>query len=111
MTFLLMLLAGPHLSELDRFPPMRLVNDRLGTLIEQRYFIRGQLAFGDQDGRWQRALIANDHALRCWEALLEARGGLAEEEGGSDEEEVCRQALGRLRSLLGERDWFVGVMP
>lgn len=109
---LLALLAEPDLSDLNRFPPMPLVEAQIGFLIDQRCFLRGQLAIDPRNAnRWQQLLLANDHALRCWETLLEARGGLAEEEGGRDDEEFCREALGRLRALLGERDWFAGMMP
>ena len=60
---------------------------------------------------WRRQLIKNDHTLRCWEALLEAQGGLVEERGGRGDEEFCRQALARLRALLGENDYAAGKMP
>lgn len=100
----LALLPLPDLNEVQRFPPMPLVNARIGFLIEQRHFLAGQIAFKPQEAaRWRQLLIKNDHDLGCYEALLEARGGCGEE--------FCREALGRLKALLGERDWFAGMMP
>jgi hypothetical protein len=102
----------PDLGELHRFPTLDAANVRLGVLIEQRYRIRLQFGIDQKNAeRWARALRENDRQLAAWEALLEARGGLVEEEGGSDDEDTCRWALGRLRDRLGERQWAAGEMP
>jgi hypothetical protein len=109
---LLLLLAQPDLTELQRFPRLDAANGRLGVLIEQRYFIRLQLSLDRKNAeRWARALRENDLALACWEALLEAWGGLLQEEGGAGDEDTCRRALSRLRKLLGEDRWASGEMP
>jgi hypothetical protein len=96
----------PTLAELDRFPALDACHARLRVLIEQRHHLRLAPATPERDN----ALRLNTHRLGAWEALHEARGGLAEE-GGRDDAETCRQALERLRMILGEADWKVGRMP
>lgn len=109
---LLLLPDLPDLAERDRFPPLVLVNAQLGFLIESRAVIRAQLVLHPAHAaHWRRRLIENDRQLRAWELLLEAHGALAEEEGGAGDDEYCRQALARLRELLGLHDWFAGKMP
>jgi hypothetical protein len=101
----------PDLTELHRFPRLEAANARIGILIEQRY--RSRLQFGvDRKNaeRWAEALRENGRHLAAWEALLEARGGLAEEAGFAVDD-TCRRALQRLRSLLGEARWAAGEMP
>lgn len=102
----------PPLADRDRFPVMPLVNAALRFHVEARFVMRGKIVLEpNRADHWRRQLIQNDHTLRCWEALLEARGGLAEEKGGRNDEESCRQALARLRALLGENDFAAGKMP
>jgi hypothetical protein len=49
----------------------------------------------------------NTHRLGAWEALHEARGGLAEEGAEGDQ----AAAGDRLRAILGDADWKAGRMP
>jgi hypothetical protein len=108
---LILLLTQPDLAELHRFPTLNATNGRLGVLIEQRNRIKLQLAIDRKNSEaWARALRENDQRLAAWEALQEAHGGLAEE-GGADDHDTCRRALGRLRTLLDEARWAAGVMP
>lgn len=105
------LLLMPDLAELQRFPSLNAANSRIGVLIEQRYFIRLRLSLDRNKEQWQKALEANGRTLACWEALLEARGGLAEEEAADTSDEARQGALALLRQLLGERNWAAGQMP
>lgn len=93
-------------ADLDRFPALDAYHARLRVLIEQRF----QLGLREPTPERERLLQLNAYRLACWEALLEARGGLAEE-GGADDEATRRAALERLRGMLGEREWRAGRMP
>jgi hypothetical protein len=93
----------PTLAELDRFPGLDACHARLRVLIEQRHQQRLTPATPDRDN----ALRLNTHRLAAWEALHEARGGLAEEGVEGDR----AAAWERLRTILGDADWKAGRMP
>lgn len=102
----------PPFTDRDRFPTLSIVNASLRFHVDARFTMRGKIVLEPARAEyWRRQLIQNDHTLRCWQALLEAQGGLAEEKGGRDDDEFCRAALARLRALLGEADYQVGKMP
>lgn len=88
----------PALAEGNRFPSLFATEAQLGALIRVRYVLRQAMPSRERDA----ALAYNTTQLAAWEALLEDRGGLVEEEGGRDDEEMCRWALGRLRMVIGE---------
>jgi hypothetical protein len=96
----------PAVAELDRFPGLDACHARMRVLLEQRHQLRLAPATPERDN----ALRLNEHRLAAWEALQEARGGLAEE-GARDDAKTCRQALERLRVILGDADWRSGRMP
>jgi hypothetical protein len=98
--------AAPKLADLDRFPALNACDARLRVLIEQRHRLRLTRATPERDN----ALRLNVHQLAAWEALHEARGGLAEEGGPADDAHRQR-ALERLRVILGDTDWRAGRMP
>jgi hypothetical protein len=60
------------LTELQRLPRQEAANARIGVLIEERYTSKLKLAVKPTE-HWRRALIANDHALRCWEPCLKRK--------------------------------------
>lgn len=94
-----LLAAPPDLSELERFPTLDAAEAQIGALIRVRYALM-QAPPSKAQGE---ALRYNASQLLAWELLLEAWGGLDEEEGRSDDEEMCRRALGRLMKLLARR--------
>jgi hypothetical protein len=96
----------PALAELDRFPALDACHARVRVLLEQRHQLRLTPAAPARDN----ALRLNAHRLAAWEALQEARGGLAEE-GGPADDVTKRRALERLRAILGDTDWKAGRMP
>jgi hypothetical protein len=53
------------------------------------------------------ALADQDYRHRCWDALADAAGV----EGCDRQDPLGREALRRLRALLGEEDFRLGRMP
>lgn len=103
----LVLSADPSLAHLDRFPSLAACNGQLYSLIN----LRAQLKAAPATSEREEALRYNTRALAAWELLLEARGGLAEEEGGRDDEVTRQRALERLREMLSAEEWREGRMP
>jgi hypothetical protein len=97
----------PQLVELDRFPELPAVHAQLGALIR----IRHQLHLSPASAERDQALAHNAVQLVAWEALLEAHGGLAEEQGGRDDESTRRRAAERLQVIVGSEAWQAGRMP
>lgn len=107
LALLLLAPTEPSLADLARFPALPAVQAQLGALVRLRYTLRQGPATPERDA----ALAHNARQLAAWEALHEAHGGLGEEEGGRDDLATRAAALGRLRAMLGAKDWRAGTMP
>jgi hypothetical protein len=99
------LLRAPWLGELSRFPDMQTVSE---TILANRVF-HGEVSDRMDLNRLQREELRNvlyetDELHEVWEALRDA---LCEHYGVT----YRRQALQRLRELLGDDAFYRGQMP
>jgi hypothetical protein len=93
-------------ADLDRFPTLPTCHAQIGALIRLRYALHQSPASPDRTA----ALRFNVRQLAAWEALLELRGGLADE-GVDLDTEGQRRAVARLRAAIGEEGWRLRRMP
>jgi hypothetical protein len=89
----------PSLEEVDRFPSLAASQVQCHTLLEVQAVLKKEPPSRERDER----LLVNTRQLQAWNLVLRAR-----QEGGG---QPRREALDRLRDMLGEEDWKAGRMP
>jgi len=95
----------PHLWELGRFPPREYVQAQWRFAHAFRAHCQQRIAeHDDQAGAWAMALAESTPLYAAWDALDDATCV------GRDVADR-REALGRLRRVLGEERWYKGEMP
>src|SRR5260221_8407382 len=94
----------PSLAELGRFPGARACHAQVDALTRLQQTLKQMPPSKERDD----GLRHTARQLAAWELLLEAREGLGLDESPQANEEIRRAALGRLRAMLGEREWRGG---
>lgn len=96
---------APRLSDGQRFPDHRTVNDLLGfNRAYRRYLDARQSMEHDRSDRLRTAIKEADHLYQIWDAVRDARCEYYYIT-------VRRQALKRLRCMIGPEDYTVGHLP
>jgi hypothetical protein len=99
--------AAPQAPEpaLAPFPPASVARECRDFALARYRWLRARR---DCFGRSLDAAVADqEYRHRCWDALADAAGA----EGCDRQDPLGREALRRLRALLGEDDFRLGRMP
>ena len=109
--FLAVFLAvqNPPLADRHRFPPRdvcsRSMRFNRGYLryveLQQSWYV----SRSDRYWYWKQVQYDTNYIYRCWDCLNAAQGG----EGG--DKDYWRRSLLRLKELIGDEAYYLGVMP
>ena len=102
----------PPLSDLQRFPPTECVNASIGFALGCLASLKAQQAmYPHHCQHWQTVEAKGRGAAVPVGTAGRRQGAGREEEGGEGiTDQDCREALGQLRELLGERADAAGLM-
>lgn len=97
----------PPLTDLNFFPCYDFVVEQRESNCKYRKFVEEKLTIWEKHNAnyWRKVFYETKYCYRCWDALYDAQGGFCEEE------DYRRQALRRLRQLIGEEAYYKGLIP
>jgi len=93
--------AAPQLDDLKRFPAQAVAQDMAAFGRAHVAWVEGEAALSPWESHWCAWRCEAKQCLAAWEALERAH----------ESEEERLQALADLKDLLGQEDYFAGVMP